>query len=41
VRQLRGVAGAERQVPGVEIAMYLSTQTWFKGGASIISTHKG
>jgi len=41
VRQLRGSAGPERQVTGAETAMYLSTQTWLKGGASIIATHKG
>jgi hypothetical protein len=38
---LRRTAGPERQVSGAEVAMYLSTQTWFKGGASIIATHKG
>jgi acetyl-CoA acetyltransferase len=41
VRQLRGEAGPERQVTGAETAMYLSTQTWLKGGASIIATHRG
>lgn len=41
VRQLRGEAGPERQVSGAEIAMYCSTYAWFKGGASIIATHKG
>jgi acetyl-CoA acetyltransferase len=41
VRQLRGQAGSERQVSGAETAMYLSTQTWLKGGASIISTQRG
>jgi acetyl-CoA acetyltransferase len=41
VRQLRGEAGPERQVSNVEIAMYCSTYAWFKGGASIIATHKG
>jgi acetyl-CoA acetyltransferase len=40
VRQLRGHAGAERQVSGAEVAMYCSTQTWLKGGASIISTQR-
>lgn len=40
VRQLRGQAGQERQVSGAEIAMYCSTYAWFKGGASIISTHR-
>ena len=38
VRQLRGQAG-ERQLDHPEIAMYCSTQSWFKGGASILSTH--
>jgi len=41
VRQLRGEAGPERQVTGAETAMYLSTQTWLKGGASIVATHRG
>jgi acetyl-CoA acetyltransferase len=40
VRQLRGQAGQERQVSGAELAMYCSTYAWFKGGASIISTHR-
>jgi len=38
VRQLRGQAG-DRQVTDAEIAMYCSTQVWYKGGASILSTH--
>jgi acetyl-CoA acetyltransferase len=41
VRQLRGQCGPDRQVNGAETAMYLSTQTWFKGGASIIAAHRG
>jgi acetyl-CoA acetyltransferase len=39
VRQLRGEAG-ERQLANPEIAMYCSTQSWFKGGASILSTQR-
>lgn len=41
VRQLRGEAGPDRQVNGAEIALYCSTYAWFKGGASIIATHRG
>jgi acetyl-CoA acetyltransferase len=37
VRQLRGQAG-ERQLNNPQTAMYCSTQSWFKGGASILST---
>lgn len=37
VRQLRGQAG-ERQLATPEVAMYCSTQSWFKGGASILRT---
>jgi acetyl-CoA acetyltransferase len=39
VRQLRGEAG-DRQVTGVETAMYCSTMAFQKGAASILSTHK-
>jgi len=39
VRQLRGQAG-ERQLDNPEYAMYCSTQSWYKGGSSILSTHK-
>lgn len=39
VRQLRGQAG-ERQLADPEIALYCSTQSWFKGGASILSTRR-
>ncbi|HEY4226476.1 MAG TPA: thiolase family protein [Pseudolysinimonas sp.] len=38
VRQLRGEAG-ERQLRSPEFAMYCSTQSWYKGGTSILSTH--
>jgi acetyl-CoA acetyltransferase len=40
VRQLRGQAGAERQVQDVETAMYCSTMAFHKAGASILSTHE-
>lgn len=39
VRQLRGEAG-ERQLANPEVAMYCSTHSWLKGGASILSTHR-
>ena len=39
VRQLRGQAG-ERQLDSPELALYCSTQSWFKGGASILSTRR-
>jgi acetyl-CoA acetyltransferase len=38
VRQLRGQAG-ERQIEGLELAMYASTMAWTKGGSTIMSTH--
>jgi hypothetical protein len=37
VRQLRGQAG-ERQLDDPAIAMYCSTQSWFKGAATILSS---
>jgi acetyl-CoA acetyltransferase len=40
VRQLRGQAGAERQVHGAELALYCSTMAFQKAGASILSTHE-
>lgn len=39
VRQLRGQAGL-RQLDDPEFAMYCSTQSWFKGGVSVLSTHQ-
>jgi acetyl-CoA acetyltransferase len=38
VRQLRGDAGA-RQIPAAEVAMYCSSQAFFKAGSSVLSTN--
>jgi acetyl-CoA acetyltransferase len=38
VRQLRGQAGP-RQIDGLEVALYASTMTWWKGGSTVLATH--
>lgn len=38
VRQLRGKCGA-RQIAGGEVALHAQTHDFFKGAATILSTH--